>query len=131
MFQIIFSIIWMTGYDGVTDRTSQLTIAIVNEDTSGMGSAIAGNLAEKLPFGISQPESLEAAKEQLNDRELQMVVHIPADFAQQAALPDAQAKIGFYINESNPALIKSMMSGAAETITSEVNKQAVAMGIKG
>ncbi|WP_214627978.1 YhgE/Pip domain-containing protein [Paenibacillus agaridevorans] len=131
MFQIIFSVIWMTGYDGVTDRVDGLTIAIVSEDASGMGEAIAGNLADRLPFTVVRPESVEAAKKQLHDRELQMVVHIPADFAGQAASPDGQAKIGFLINESNPALIKSMMSGAAETITAEVNQQAVAMGIKG
>lgn len=130
MFQIIFSVIWMTGYDGVTDRVGGLTIAIVNEDESGMGESIAGNLAKELPFGVVQPTSLEDAKRQLNERELQMVVHIPADFAEQAASKDSQATIGYLINESNPALIKSMMSGAAETITAEVNQQAVAMGIQ-
>ncbi|MDQ6420108.1 ABC transporter permease [Paenibacillus sp. LHD-117] len=130
MFQIIFSVIWMTGYEGVTDRVDQLRIAVVNEDATGMGATISANLAEKLPFEIVQPSSLEEAKRQLDDRELQMVVHIPAEFAQQAATPEAQAKIGYLINESNPALIKSMMSGAAETITAEVNKQAVAMGIQ-
>ncbi|MHA6480580.1 YhgE/Pip domain-containing protein [Paenibacillus sp. strain BS8-2] len=130
MFQIIFSVIWMTGYDGVTDRVDGLTIAIVNEDTSGMGDTIAGNLADNLPFTVVLPSSLEEAKKELNERELQMVVHIPSDFAAQAASKDAQAKIDYWINESNPALIKSMMSGAAETITAEVNHQAVAMGIK-
>ncbi|WP_445506119.1 hypothetical protein [Niallia sp. 03190] len=36
MFQIIFSIVWMTGYNGITDNTKNLIIAIVNED-QGLG----------------------------------------------------------------------------------------------
>ncbi len=32
MFQIIFSLIWMTGYEGVNDNTKQLKIAVVNDD---------------------------------------------------------------------------------------------------
>ncbi|KAA2296407.1 ABC transporter, partial [Clostridioides difficile] len=31
MFQVIFSVIWMTAYSGVNDRTKELTVAIVNE----------------------------------------------------------------------------------------------------
>ncbi|MCR2803428.1 YhgE/Pip domain-containing protein [Paenibacillus soyae] len=129
MFQIIFSVIWMTGYDGVTDRTDQLRIAVVNED-AGMGQAIATNLLESLPFDMVQSESLEAAKAELDERELQMVVHIPADFSQKAADAAGTGSIDYLINESNPALIKSIMSGAATQITAEVNKQAVAMGVQ-
>lgn len=129
MFQIIFSVIWMTGYNGVTDRTDQLRIAIVNEDTA-MGQAIAGNLAQQLPFDIVPMTSLEAARSDLNEREIQMVLHIPSDFSEQASKADGQASLQYYLNESNPALIKSMMSGAAAQITSQVNRQAVAMGIQ-
>lgn len=129
MFQVIFSVIWMTGYSGVTDRTDQLRIAIVNEDTA-MGQAIAANVQENLPFDIVQIASLDTAREELNEREFQMVVHIPADFSQQASDPSGQGSLNFYLNESNPALIKSIMSGAATQITAEVNKQAVAMGIQ-
>ncbi|MFD0588859.1 YhgE/Pip domain-containing protein [Paenibacillus sp. GCM10027627] len=129
MFQIIFSVIWMTGYNGVTDRTDQLRIAVVNEDKA-MGSAIAANLLHHLPFDMTESGTLEAAKTELNNRHLQMVVHIPADFSQKAADAAGQAQIVYYINESNPALIKSMMSVAASQITAEVNKQAVAAGIQ-
>ncbi|RIX50841.1 ABC transporter [Paenibacillus nanensis] len=129
MFQVIFSVIWMTGYNGVTDRTDQLRIAVVNEDTV-MGQAVAANLVENLPFDMVQMDSLETAREELNERELQMVVHIPADFSQKASDPNGQGSLGYYLNESNPALIKSIMSGAATQITAEVNKQAVAMGIQ-
>ncbi|GKU76220.1 YhgE/Pip domain-containing protein [Paenibacillus sp. L3-i20] len=128
MFQIIFSVIWMTGYNGVTDRVDTLRIAIVTED-AGMGKEIAANLVKGLPFDMVQLDSLESAKEELNERKLQMIVHIPSDFSKQVAMIEGQASLQYYINESNPALIKSIMSGAAAQITAEVNKNAVSMGI--
>ncbi|MEK3882364.1 ABC transporter permease [Paenibacillus sp. PL2-23] len=129
MFQVIFSVIWMTGYDGVTDRTDQLRIAIVNEDTV-MGGAIAGNLLNNLSFDMIEFELLEAARTELDERKLQMVVHIPADFSLKVADAAGSGSIDYYINESNPALIKSIMSGAAAQITAEVNRQAVKMGVQ-
>ncbi|MFF2886620.1 YhgE/Pip domain-containing protein [Paenibacillus sp. NPDC057967] len=129
MFQIIFAVIWMTGYNGVTDRVDQLRIAVVNEDTA-MGQQIAANLAEQLPFDIVQSTSLEEARADLNEREVQMVLHIPASFSEQAGKPGEQADLHYYLNESNPALIKSMMSSAASQITAEVNRTAVTMGIQ-
>lgn len=130
MFQIIFSVIWMTGYNGVTDRTDALRIAIVNEDFA-MGDAIAGNLANQLPFDMVRATSLEEARELLDNRELQMVVHIPADFSRQVSDTAGQGQLRYYINESNPALITSMMKGTAERITAEVNRNAVTAGFQG
>lgn len=129
MFQIIFSVIWMTGYNGVTDRVEQLKIAVVNEDQQ-LGQQISGSLIQNLPFVMRQVDSIDEAKQQLNARELQMVVYMPADFSQKALAADGSASIQYFINESNPALIKSIMSGAAAQITAEVNRQAVAGGIQ-
>ncbi|MDQ0063537.1 YhgE/Pip domain-containing protein [Paenibacillus harenae] len=129
MFQIIFSVIWMTGYNGVTDRVDQLRIAVVNEDTQ-FGQQIAANLVKELPFDMVQIDNLEEAKEQLDARELQMVVHVPADFSQKASVQGEQASVQYLINESNPALIKSIMSGAASQMTSEINTQAVSAGLQ-
>lgn len=129
MFQVIFSVIWMTGYNGVTDRVDQLRIAVVNEDQQ-MGEQISNGLIQNLPFDMTQAASLEEAKGQLDKRELQMIVVIPADFSQKVASADSAASIQYLINESNPALIKSIMTGAAAKITAEVNGQAVAAGVQ-
>ncbi|MFD1954136.1 YhgE/Pip domain-containing protein [Paenibacillus thailandensis] len=129
MFQIIFAVIWMTAYDGVTDRTSQLRIAIVNEDGQ-LGKQLSGKLAEELPFETVVVTDLGEAQAGLNNRDYQMVMHIPADFTQKAASADATGSIEYWINESNPALIKSIMSGAAAQITGEINSQAVASGVQ-
>ncbi|KQN96177.1 YhgE/Pip domain-containing protein [Paenibacillus sp. Leaf72] len=130
MFQIVFSVIWMTGYNGVTDRIDKLHIAVVNEDQQ-FGTQIAGSLVSSLPFQMSQPSSLEDAKQQLNARELQMIIYFPADFTQKAMAADGKADIGYIINESNPALIKSIMSGVAAEVTKEANAQAIEQGIAG
>ncbi|UUZ90429.1 ABC transporter permease [Paenibacillus sp. P25] len=55
--------------------------------------------------------TLDEAKERLNSREVQMVLHIPADFSQAVQKPGQKGQIDYLINESNPALIKSIMQG--------------------
>ncbi|MEF3306411.1 YhgE/Pip domain-containing protein [Paenibacillus sp. GYB003] len=127
MFQLIFSVVWMTGYNGVTDHTSQLQIAVVNED-AGLGQQVAEQLRTTLPFRVSAASSLDEAKERLNGRDVQMVIHIPAAFSKQLQTPGQKGELHYYINESNPALIKSIMSGVSANVTAAVNKQAVAAG---
>ncbi|BBI33833.1 YhgE/Pip domain-containing protein [Cohnella abietis] len=129
MFQVIFSVIWMTGYNGVTDRIDQLKIAVVNEDQQ-MGQQITAGLLQNLPFDMRKIDSVAEAKQQLDGRDIQMVVVVPADFTQKATAADGTASIQYLINESNPALIKSIMSGAAAQITAQVNGQAIAGGIQ-
>lgn len=64
----------------------------------------------------------------LNGREVQMVLHIPAEFTKQLQTPGQQAKINYTINESNPALIKSMMQSVAGGVTASVGKEAAIAG---
>lgn len=129
MFQLIFCVIWMTGYSGVTDNVKNLKIALVSED-QGLGPALSGKLKEQLPFVTEASPSREAAMDQLENREVQLVVVLPADFSKQLQAPGQQAKIEYYINESNPQLIKSVMQGVTSTITANANKEAVTAGIK-
>lgn len=127
MFQVIFSLIWMTGYEGVYDNTNHLKIAVVNEDP-GLGGKLEELLAKSLPFQVVNISSAEQAKAMLNEREIQMVMHIPADFSNRVRTPGQQAKIHYTINESNPPLIKSMMQSAADSVTASVSKEAMALG---
>jgi len=128
IFQLVFSLTWMTAYDGVTDRADQLHIAFVVEDQQ-LGQQVAAQLAEHMPFQIEQAASLEIAKERLEERQVQMIVHIPADFTEKASNMTQKANIEYWINESNPATIKSIMGGAASQMNAEVDHQAVKMGI--
>lgn len=127
LFQLVFSLVWMTGYDGVTDRTERLRVGVVSEDAS-FGAAVAAGLKEQLPVQVVEVKTDAEAQRMLNERELQMVVRIPADFSAKAAAPDEAAAVSYTINESNTSLIKSMMTGMAAQITASVNKQAIAAG---
>lgn len=126
-FQLLFSIIWMTGYSGVSDNTKNLKIAIVNED-QGMGSKIVQNLQSNLPFQTEVIASNEEAQNKLNNREVQMVMHISPDFSKKLQTAGQTAPIAYTVNESNPSMTKSIMQAVAGTITATVNKEAVAAG---
>ncbi|WP_172195061.1 YhgE/Pip domain-containing protein [Saccharibacillus qingshengii] len=129
LFQLIFTVIWMTGYQGMTDRIDRLNVAIVNGDEQ-MGAAIVQNLKENLPVGVKTDMTLAEAQDMLQNREVQMIVEIPADFA-SAAQSQEPAVLNYFINESNPVMIKNMMTSVADTITGGVNKQAIAGGLTG
>lgn len=130
LFQLIFSVIWMTGYDGVTDvdRMKGLRVGIVVQDEQ-IGPAIADKLSQSLPVQTEQLASQEDAQQKLDNRELQMVITIPAEFGQSIMTADRTAAIQYTINESNPALIRSMMSTIAAQVTSTLNKEAVGQGV--
>ncbi|NGZ76649.1 YhgE/Pip domain-containing protein [Saccharibacillus alkalitolerans] len=129
LFQLIFTVVWMTGYQGINDRIDRLNVAIVNEDPT-MGDTIVSNLQGNLPVGVKTGMSLAEAQDMLQDRGVQMIVRIPADFASKAQSQEA-ASIDYFINESNPVTIKNMMASMADRITASVNKQAIAGGLTG
>ncbi|HHY21734.1 MAG TPA: ABC transporter permease [Bacilli bacterium] len=126
LFQIIFSVIWMTGYNGVTERTDNLSIALVNDDDA-MPQTFIAQLKEGLPFHIEESNRLEEAQVALNERNVQMVVHIPADFSTALQTSKEPVSMQYYINESNPAQVKSVMQSVAKEITHQLNKQSIFM----
>ncbi|WP_339278915.1 ABC transporter permease [Paenibacillus sp. FSL W8-1187] len=130
LMQVVFSIIWMTGYSGVNDRIGQLAIAVVSEDRQA-GDQLAQQLVQQLPFRMEQSDSLAAARQELDEREVQMVVHIPADFTASVSDPQGKASLHYLLNESNPVMIKNVMSSVAAQITAEANGRAAAQGIQG
>jgi uncharacterized phage infection (PIP) family protein YhgE len=111
----------------VSDNASHLTIALVNED-AGLGKQIGEQVRSNLPFQVTIEPTVEEARQKLDDRDVQMVMHIPADFSKRLQTPGQKSELQYWINESNPALIKSMMSSVAASVTATVNKQAVAAG---
>ncbi|MDT3424869.1 putative phage infection (PIP) family protein YhgE [Paenibacillus forsythiae] len=126
-FQLIFSVIWMTGYEGMSDRVDELSIAVVNEDAHS-GAAIAKQLSAGLPVHVETAADMPSARERLEDRSIQMIVRIPANFTSLVAGQGSKASIQYVVNESNPAMIKSIMTSIASQITAAANKQAIAAG---
>ncbi|WP_411344821.1 YhgE/Pip domain-containing protein [Paenibacillus sp. WLX1005] len=129
LFQLIFTVVWMTGYQGITDRLQNLSVAVVNEDPT-YGQQIIEGLQGKLPVQLKTELTLDQAKQQLQDREVQMIIQIPSDFGTsvQSANP---AQLHYLINESNPVMIKNMMTNIADQVTASVNKVAIQSGLTG
>ncbi|MFD2169515.1 YhgE/Pip domain-containing protein [Tumebacillus lipolyticus] len=121
-FQLIFAVVWMNGYDNVTDRIDRLKIGIVSEDAQ-VGREIATNLLQTLPFQTEELSTLEAAKERLNDRELQAVIYLPADFSAKLQQPGQQTELEVLVNESNPMMVKSVGQQVLGEVTKNVNEQ--------
>lgn len=127
MFQVIFSLIWMTAYDGVNERVGNFKIAVVNED-QGMGKVLVEELKTKLPFSLDSYEVSGEAMNALEQREVQMMMTIPADFSAKLQMPGEAAILDYRVNGSNAAMVKSVMESAAGTVTQMVDKKASLQG---
>jgi len=122
ILQLVFFSVWLTGYDGINDRVDQLKIAVTNEDTE-LGKDVAKTVAEQIPFKVTEVDNLTEAKEKLDLREWDMVIHIPKSFTEDLQ-EKRSANLNYYINQANPTLSKQIMEKAAETVTDEASDQA-------
>ncbi|MGG0177655.1 YhgE/Pip domain-containing protein [Gottfriedia acidiceleris] len=128
IFQVLFSIIWLTGYDHVTDRINKFKIIIVNSD-SKIGDQIANSLEENLKFKVTQLSDIKSAMKKLDDRKVQMVIHLPEDFT-ETLQNNEKAKIIYSLNESNPSMLKGVMQIVQNNVTSTINKEMVKSGLQ-
>ncbi|WP_416825798.1 YhgE/Pip domain-containing protein [Ectobacillus polymachus] len=119
-FLFIFFCVWMTAYDGVTDRIDQLKVGLVNEDGQ-MGATIEKNLKENLPFSVNSYGSVVQAKEDMDKRKIDMVIQIPANFS-SLLKENNKTEIKYFINQANSSLTKQIMAGATKDITQTINK---------
>lgn len=120
-FQLIFIIVWLTGYDGVNERTNQFTIGIVNED-SIVGEKITNELTDNTSFKITMFSELPQAKQELDSRNISMLIHMPATITEQLQANE-HAHIDYYINQSVPTLTKQIMETSANKLNEQVNEQ--------
>lgn len=120
-FQLIFVIVWLTGYDGVYERTDQFTIGIVNED-SVLGEKITSELKGNNLFQVTMFEELSQAKQELDERNINMLIHLPNKMTERLQANE-NAHIDYYINQSVPTLTKQMMETAANKLNEQVNLQ--------
>ncbi|MFJ5763905.1 YhgE/Pip domain-containing protein [Lysinibacillus sp. NPDC093210] len=118
-FQLIFFSIWMTAYDGINDRTDNLTIGLISED-SAFGQEVISGLKESLPFATKEFTSIKMAEKDLDLRHINMIIHIPADFSVLLQTGE-EAKIIYSINQANASLAKTLMESVAKQATEEVN----------
>lgn len=122
LFQVFFSLIWITGYDHVTDRVDRLPIAIVNEDGAS-AKPIADGIAGSLQFVTRQDFTLKEAHKALEDREIRMIINIPQGFTGQISNPSGKAELRYLVNESNPQMVSNVMQTVALKVTASLNSQ--------
>lgn len=120
-FQLIFVTVWLTGYDGIDKRTDQFTIGIVNED-SVLGEKITSELKGNNLFQVKMFKKLSQAKQELDERNINMLIHLPNKMAEQLQANE-NAHIDYYINQSVPTLTKQMMEKTANKLNEQVNLQ--------
>ncbi|WP_052723711.1 YhgE/Pip domain-containing protein [Paenibacillus wulumuqiensis] len=121
---LLFTIIWMTGYNGATQRIDQLKVGIVNEDQAA-GQQIADAIGKQAPYQIVPYATLTEAQQQMDAGALMMVISIPENFTEQAAV-QGNSKLVYYINQGNSDIAKSIMESSAAQISAVVGKQAFA-----
>jgi uncharacterized phage infection (PIP) family protein YhgE len=121
IWQVLFFSIAIPALNKGDTRISNLTIAIVNEDTV-MGTQIVGQLSNALPFKTEMPAALDSSLKAMNDGDYNMVIHIGRDFTAQ--MQQGSAGITYYINQSAPSITKQMMETTAKNINEILNGSA-------
>lgn len=119
-FQLIFFAVWMTAYDGVNDRSGNLSVGLLNED-SMIGQEIAKQIYEKVPFNIKPYTSIEQAQSDMNERKIEMIIQIPETLTESIE-SGTDADIVYWINQSNASLTKTMMENTSFHLTEQVNR---------
>ncbi|MEI3613990.1 YhgE/Pip domain-containing protein [Pseudogracilibacillus sp. SO30301A] len=120
-FQLIFVIVWLTGYDGVYERVDQFTIGVINED-SVLGEKITSELKDNIPFQVTMYEELPQAKRELDEKSINMLIHLPNEMTKNIQANE-NTHIDYYINQSVPTLTKQMMETSANKLNEQVNWQ--------
>lgn len=120
-FQLIFVIVWLTGYDGVYERTDQFTIGIVNDDAV-LGGKITNELKDRDLFQVTEFEELNQALQELDERNINMLIHLPDKMMEQLQANE-NVTIDYFINQSAPTLTKQMMETTANKLNEQVNQQ--------
>ncbi|MBY9079655.1 DUF3533 domain-containing protein [Paenibacillus sp. HN-1] len=129
-YQLIMLPIFMGGYSALPKNMTNITLSLVNEDAK-YGKEFAAKLKEQLPFRLVTDQSLAEAKQALNDRDVQFVMHIPQDFSESLAKQGETAKLEFLIDQSNPSTVTQTAQSAINQISAEISKQIEVQSIQG
>lgn len=121
LFLICFFGVWMTVYQNIDDRSDQLHVALVNQD-SKMSHKDATTLKNKIPFKVHVYQSLNHAKSVMNKHKVDMIMVVPNNFTKHVA-SNKQAELHYYINQANSSLAKQIMTQASDKITQTMNQK--------
>jgi hypothetical protein len=126
-YQIAMVGLYIYGYHVLPNGVNLLTINVVNQD-GDKGTAIEKELVPTLSKSFSKvitDKGLEESKEELDNRQIQMIIVIPENFVNGLTL--GKSTIDFYIDESNTTTVINTMEAVAKSITDNFN-QAINQG---
>ncbi len=126
-YQIAMVGLYIYGYHVLPNGVNQLVINIVNQD-GDKGAAMEKELVPTLSKSfnnVNTDKGLEESKEELNNRQIQMVIVIPENFVND--LTSGKSTFDFYIDESNTTTVINTMEAVAKSITDNFN-QAINQG---
>lgn len=122
LFQVFFSIIWMTGYDHATDRVNKMRVAIVNED-GVQGQSLAEEIAAALPFRTEAGFTLKQAQAAMEKRDIRMIIQIPSGFSSRLGGSLEKVELNYFISQANPQMVANVMQNAAGQLTAALNER--------
>ncbi len=121
-YQIAMVGLYIYGYHVLPNGVNQLAINVVNKD-GDKGTVIEEQLVPNLSktfSNVTTDKSLEESKEELDNRQIQMIVVIPENFVSE--LTSGKSTIEFYIDESNTTTVINTMKEVAKSITDNFNQ---------
>ena len=121
-YQITMVGLYIYGYHVLPNGVNQLAVNVVNQD-GGAGAEIEKELVPTLSESFSKviiDKGLDDSKEELDNRQIHMIIVIPENFAKDLA--SGTSKFDFYINESNTTTVINTMEAVAKSITDNFNK---------
>lgn len=113
LFQLVFGLVWMTGYDGVNDRMNELKVAVVADEQTAF---IMQSLATQLPVEIVPMPQLQAAQDALQARDIQMILHLQMAITEVGSAPIPKVQLTTYINEANASMLRSIMTSISAKV---------------
>ncbi|MCR2807639.1 YhgE/Pip domain-containing protein [Paenibacillus soyae] len=113
-----FLIIWMTGYNGATDRIDRLHVGLVGGETNESQTAV-DFFQNNAPFQTALAASQDEALADMDEGLLDMVVIVPTDLESAAA--SGGAKLIYYVNDRSSELVKGVMESMANQLTAQLN----------
>jgi len=126
-YQIAMVGLYIYGYHVLPNGVNQLAINVVNQD-GDKGEAIEKELVPTLSKSFSKvitDKELTESKEELDSRQIQMIIVIPENFVSN--LETGKSTIDFYIDESNTTTVINTMEAVAKSVTDNFN-QAINQG---
>ncbi len=121
LVQLVYLCIIVPAFNHMDENTSNIRIAIVNDDNGDSGE-IVSKLKEELPFNTCEERNLSNAMAKMSAREYGAVFFFNAAFTQD--LEDGNASITYYINQAAPSMLKQILDTAVDKISSTINENA-------